>query len=32
MAMEQIPPFGSGYDFFDRMGGRVYRTATACWA
>ncbi|NPC56457.1 aromatic ring-hydroxylating dioxygenase subunit alpha [Caenimonas soli] len=24
MAMEQILPFGSGYDFFDRMGGRVY--------
>ena len=23
MAMEQILPFGSGYDFFDRMGGRV---------
>lgn len=25
MAMEQILPFGAGYDFFDRMGGRVYR-------
>lgn len=25
MAMEQILPFGSGYDFFERMGGRVYR-------
>lgn len=24
MAMEQILPFGSGFDFFDRMGGRVY--------
>ena len=24
MAMEQILPFGSGYDFFDRMGGRVH--------
>jgi len=24
MAMEQILPFGSGYDFFDRMGGRVF--------
>jgi phenylpropionate dioxygenase-like ring-hydroxylating dioxygenase large terminal subunit len=24
MAMEQILPFGSGYDFFDRMGGRIY--------
>ena len=24
MAVEQILPFGSGYDFFDRMGGRVY--------
>ena len=24
MAIEQILPFGSGYDFFDRMGGRVY--------
>src|SRR5262249_31682279 len=24
MAMEQILPFGSGYDFFDKMGGRVY--------
>ena len=24
MAMEQILPFGSGYDFFDQMGGRVY--------
>ena len=24
MAMEQILPFGSGYDFFDRMGGRTY--------
>ena len=24
MAMEQILPFGAGYDFFDRMGGRVY--------
>jgi phenylpropionate dioxygenase-like ring-hydroxylating dioxygenase large terminal subunit len=24
MAMEQILPFGSGYDFFDDMGGRVY--------
>jgi phenylpropionate dioxygenase-like ring-hydroxylating dioxygenase large terminal subunit len=24
MAMEQILPFGSGYDFFDRMGARVY--------
>ncbi len=23
MAMEQILPFGAGYDFFDRMGGRV---------
>ena len=23
MAMEQILPFGSGYDFYDRMGGRV---------
>jgi hypothetical protein len=22
--MEQILPFGAGYDFFDRMGGRVY--------
>jgi len=25
MAMEQILPFGNGYDFFDQMGGRVYR-------
>lgn len=25
MAMEQILPFGAGYEFFDRMGGRVYR-------
>ena len=24
MAMEQILPFGSGYDFFDGMGGRAY--------
>lgn len=24
MAMEQILPFGAGYEFFDRMGGRVY--------
>lgn len=24
MAMEQILPFGSGYEFFDRMGGRVF--------
>ncbi len=24
MAMEQILPFGSGYDFFDRMGARVF--------
>jgi phenylpropionate dioxygenase-like ring-hydroxylating dioxygenase large terminal subunit len=24
MAMEQILPFGAGYDFFDRMGGRVH--------
>lgn len=24
MAMEQILPFGAGFDFFDRMGGRVY--------
>lgn len=24
MAMEQILPFGAGYDFFDRMGGCVY--------
>jgi len=24
MAIEQILPFGSGYDFFDRMGGRVF--------
>ncbi len=24
MAMEQILPFGAGYDFFDKMGGRVY--------
>jgi phenylpropionate dioxygenase-like ring-hydroxylating dioxygenase large terminal subunit len=24
MAMEQILPFGSGYDFFDRMGGRIH--------
>ena len=24
MAMEQILPFGSSYDFFDRMGGRVF--------
>jgi hypothetical protein len=24
MAMEQILPFGAGYDFFDRMGGRAY--------
>ncbi len=24
MAIEQILPFGAGYDFFDRMGGRVY--------
>ena len=24
MAMEQILPFGSGFDFFDKMGGRVY--------
>ncbi len=24
MAMEQILPFGSGYDFFDRMGGRIF--------
>ena len=24
MAMEQILPFGAGYDFFDRMGGRTY--------
>ena len=24
MAMEQILPFGSSYDFFDQMGGRVY--------
>ncbi len=24
MAMEQILPFGAGYDFFDRMGGRDY--------
>ena len=24
MAMEQIRPFGSGYEFFDKMGGRVF--------
>ena len=24
MAMEQILPFGAGYDFFDQMGGRVF--------
>ena len=24
MALEQILPFGSGYDFFDKMGGRVF--------
>ena len=24
MAIEQILPFGAGYDFFDRMGARVY--------
>ena len=24
MAMEQILPFGASYEFFDRMGGRVY--------
>jgi len=24
MAMEQILPFGAGYDFFDKMGGRVF--------
>jgi len=24
MAMEQILPFGAGFEFFDRMGGRVY--------
>lgn len=24
MAMEQILPFGAGYDFFDRMGGCIY--------
>ncbi|HZV91655.1 MAG TPA: aromatic ring-hydroxylating dioxygenase subunit alpha [Caldimonas sp.] len=24
MAMEQIMPFGAGYEFFDRMGGRAY--------
>jgi phenylpropionate dioxygenase-like ring-hydroxylating dioxygenase large terminal subunit len=24
MAMEQILPFASGYEFFDKMGGRVY--------
>ncbi|MBS0316937.1 MAG: oxidoreductase, partial [Proteobacteria bacterium] len=24
MAMEQILPFGAGYEFFDRMGGRIY--------
>jgi phenylpropionate dioxygenase-like ring-hydroxylating dioxygenase large terminal subunit len=24
MAMAQILPFGSGYDFFDKMGGRIY--------
>lgn len=24
MAMEQILPFGAGYDFFDQMGARVY--------
>jgi phenylpropionate dioxygenase-like ring-hydroxylating dioxygenase large terminal subunit len=24
MAMEQILPFGAGYDFFDRMGARAY--------
>ncbi len=24
MAMEQILPFGSGYEFFDQMGGRVF--------
>ena len=24
MAIEQILPFGAGYDFFDRMGGRIY--------
>ena len=24
MAMEQILPFGSGFEFFDRMGGRVF--------
>ena len=24
MAMEQILPFGASYDFFDRMGGRVF--------
>lgn len=24
MAMEQILPFGGGYDFYDRMGGRAY--------
>ncbi|HKX41812.1 MAG TPA: Rieske 2Fe-2S domain-containing protein, partial [Burkholderiaceae bacterium] len=24
MAMEQILPFGAGYDFFDRMGARIY--------
>ena len=24
MAMEQMLPFGAGYDFFDKMGGRVF--------
>lgn len=24
MAIEQILPFGNGYDFFDKMGGRIY--------
>ncbi|MDM0056927.1 aromatic ring-hydroxylating dioxygenase subunit alpha [Variovorax fucosicus] len=24
MAMEQILPFGAGYDFFDKMGGRIF--------
>ena len=32
MAMEQILPFGAGYDFFDRWAGASTPTATACSA
>ena len=32
MAMEQILPFGSGYDFFDRWADACFPTATACSA